>query len=459
MEISRQWPAGWRKTCFAGAVLLVWLVAAQARSLAAEWGVGFSEAPAQGDGTVALESSAGTPPSSAPRGEAPGVTLRFFWTRTCPHCQQARPFVHRLAEELPWLELHDYELTGNPDAARLYVELARRLGQEARSVPAFVFCGQMMVGFDDAASVGAELRRALEGCWERGGAVPATRQASAAPASGGERLPLLGDADLEQWSLPLVAIALGTLDSFNPCAFFVLLFLLSLLVNARSRLRMLIVGGLFVAVSGVVYFLFMAAWLNLFLLVGQLLWVTVIAGLLAVLMGALNVKDYFWWQAGPSLSMPGSARPGLFARMRALVGADSLAPMLAGTFALAVVANSYELLCTAGFPMVFTRILTLQSLPPAAYYGYLALYCLVYVVPLLIIVSAFVITLGRRKLTEREGRTLKLVSGMMMLALGALLLVDPALLTDIRVTAGLLVGALLFSWVVVRVAPRGTAGA
>ena len=296
-------------------------------------------------------------------------------------------------------------------------------------MPAFLFCGQMITGFDDAAGLGTVLRESLEDCHRQvllGAAV--TVAEPVAPGSAFETLPVLGEVDMSQWSLPVVAIVLGALDSFNPCAFFVLLFLLSLLVNARSRSRMLIVGGVFVLVSGGGYFLFLSAWLNLFLMVGQLGWVTIAAGLLAVLIGFLNVKDYFFFHAGPSLSVPESARPGLFRRMRSLVGARSLTTMLAGTLALAVVANAYELLCTAGFPMVFTRLLTLEPLPPATYYGYLALYCAVYVVPLLIIVTLFVVTLGRRKLTEREGRTLKLVSGMMMLGLGTLLLVDPALL-------------------------------
>jgi uncharacterized membrane protein HdeD (DUF308 family) len=100
------------------------------------------------------------------------------------------------------------------------------------------------------------------------------------------------------------------------------------------------------------------------------------------------------------------------------------------TATLAVVANSYELLCTAGFPMVYTRVLTLHELPTAAYYGYLAAYNVVYVLPLLAIVAAFAWTLGQRKLTGREGRLLKLLSGMLMLALGLTLLLRPGLLSD-----------------------------
>ena len=385
------------------------------------------------------------------------IPLYFFYTRTCPHCLRAEPFVGNLADELPWLELRAQELTRTPEAARLYVTLARLINEEATSVPAFLFCGQMLTGFDTAEGTGAELREALEECHLQaslgGRPEPVEAAAPAAPDSRPRTLPILGEVDMTQWSLPAVAVVLGALDSFNPCAFFVLLFLLSLLVNARSRARMLMVGGLFVLVSGGVYFLFMAAWLNLFLIVGQLGWVTIAAGLLAVLIGSLNVKDYFFFKAGPSLSIPASARPGLFRRMRGLVGARSLTTMLAGTLALAVVANAYELLCTAGFPMVFTRLLTLEPLPPLAYYGYLALYCAVYVVPLLIIVSLFVITLGRRKLSEREGRTLKLVSGIMMLGLGLLLLVDPALLSRVGITASLLAGTVILSWLIVRFAP------
>jgi hypothetical protein len=378
------------------------------------------------------------------------VALHFFWTRSCPHCRAARPFVLELARELPWLELHDQELTRDPETARRYVDLAATLGREARSVPAFLFCGRMLVGFDDAAGVGAELRRGLEQCRATALAPAAAAMAPREAVDTVARLPLLGETDLAAWSLPLVTVVLGALDSFNPCAFFVLLFLLSLLVNARSRARMLLVGGVFVAVSGAVYFLFMAAWLNLFLLVGQLAWVTAVAGLLALTIGALNVGDFFRPGAGPTLAIPAAAKPGLFRRMRALVGAERVGAVLAGTVALAVVANSYELLCTAGFPMVFTRLLTLEGLSTAGYYGYLALYCAVYVVPLLTIVAAFVFTLGRRKLSEREGRVLRLLSGCMMLGLGGVLLVDPALLSNVMVAVVLLLAAMVLSGVALR---------
>jgi hypothetical protein len=242
----------------------------------------------------------------------------------------------------------------------------------------------------------------------------------------------------------------AALDAFNPCAFFVLLFLLSMMAHQKSRARMLAVGGIFVLFSGLMYFAFMAAWLNLFQLLGELAWVTLAAGLLAVVVGAVNVKDFFLFGRGVSLSIPESRKPDLFRRARAILTAENLPAMLAATVFLAVAANFYELLCTAGFPMVYTRLLTLGEPSAAVRYLYLALYNLVYVLPLAVIVLVFVRTLGARKLGEREGRLLKLLSGTMMLELGVLLLVAPEWLSRLGVAFALLALALAVTWIAAR---------
>ncbi len=365
------------------------------------------------------------------------VHLWFFWTRSCPHCLEAKPFVEALAAE-PGLSVHALELTENPEHVALYRTLATAAGEEPRFVPAFVYCGRMLAGFD-AAVTPAALRDGIEQCRSAARASPGAPPAGATPAPAA-RLP--AGLDAEALSLPVLTLVLGALDSVNPCAFFVLLFLLSLLVHARSRARMLAVGGVFVAISGLVYFAFMAAWLNLFLVLGELRAVTLGAGLLAVALGVVNARDGLRAQGAPTLAIPASAKPGLFGRMRGLLRAERIPTMLAATVALAVVANAYEVLCTAGFPMVFTRILTLRALPRAEYYAYLALYNAVYVTPLFGIVVAFAWTLGSRKLSEREGHLLKLLSGLMMAGLGIVLLAVPAWLARPWVALALLAFAL-----------------
>jgi hypothetical protein len=147
--------------------------------------------------------------------------------------------------------------------------------------------------------------------------------------------------------------------------------------------------------------------------------------------------------------IPESAKPKLFERMRGLLKAPTMPALIAGTIVLAISANAYELLCTAGFPMVYTRVLTLNKLSVFQYYQYLVLYNIVYVVPLAVIVAVITVTLGAKKLTEWQGRQLKLVSGLMMLSLGTVLIVNPALLNNALASVVMLAGVLAASAVII----------
>ena len=389
----------------------------------------------------------------------PALTIHYFRADGCPHCEDAGAFFARLAAEEPRLIVRDYEVSRDPENRALFQAALQALGVEEGGVP-FIFVGDWAtLGYHADATTGTEIRRQVERCL----AAPcpdalAAIRAGRAPVSlppreaGADvlRLPLVGEVDASSLSLPLLTVTVAALDAFNPCAFFVLLFLLSMMAHQKSRARMLAVGGIFVLFSGLMYFAFMAAWLNLFQLLGELAWVTLAAGLLAVVVGAVNVKDFFLFGRGVSLSIPESRKPDLFRRARAILTAENLPAMLAATVFLAVAANFYELLCTAGFPMVYTRLLTLGEPSAAVRYLYLALYNLVYVLPLAVIVLVFVRTLGARKLGEREGRLLKLLSGTMMLELGVLLLVAPEWLSRLGVAFALLALALAVTWIAAR---------
>ena len=378
----------------------------------------------------------------------PKVQLYFFWSLTCPHCLEVRPFVESIPAARPWVTLHSLELTRHPEHARQYEQMATQLGQDFAYVPALLFCGEMHVGWGDAKTTGTEMLRRLDACHAdalSGSVVPLPNLATEKLS-----LPILGEVNLEHFSLPLLTVAIAGLDAFNPCAFFVLLFLLSLLVHQKSRRRMLAIGGIFVLFSGLMYFAFMAAWLNLFQLLGNLVWVTLAAGVLAVFVGAVNIKDFFAFEKGITLSIPESRKPDIYRRARAIIGADNLPAMVAATVFLAIAANFYELMCTAGFPMVYTRLLSMSELSSTGRYLYLALYNFIYVIPLALIVLVFVRSMGARKLTEREGRLLKLLSGTMMLELGALLLLAPERLNNLGIAFGLLGVAVAATWIAAR---------
>lgn len=383
----------------------------------------------------------------------PVVHLYFFWSLACPHCLEARPFIEAIPAGRPWVKLHSLELTRHPENVRDYIALAEQVGQPAQYVPGLLFCGRMQTGWNDDATSGQALLDALDACRAAAKTGNALDIAHALPEPVFS-VPLLGEIHLDGTSLPVMTVLIAGFDAFNPCAFFVLLFVLSMLAHQKSRARILVIGGMFVLTSGVMYFAFIAAWLNLFQLLGNLAWVTLAAGTLALVIGLVNVKDFFWFQRGVSLSIPESRKPALYQRARALLAAGSLPAMLASTVLLAVAVNFYELLCTAGFPMVYTRLLTLQELGTTQHYLYLALYNLVYVIPLGVIVGAFAYTLGAHKLTEREGRLLKLMSGLMMLGLGALLVLAPGALNRLGAAFALIAVAVGLTWLAARLTRR-----
>ncbi|GGE72969.1 cytochrome C biosynthesis protein [Shewanella carassii] len=414
------------------------------------------------------------------------IPLYFVWSKTCPHCAEAHPFIDSLAERYPWIELHSL-MVGAPGTQETWQQLAEATGTEARSVPYMATCGKAIIGYSSEDVTGQFLLNRLKNCYlQAGGELPQEEmpgQSSSQSASGSSQaplfgtcandggngtcdatalaaepevqpveLPLVGVVTPETMSLPILTLVLAGVDAFNPCAFFVLLFLLSIMVNAKSRGRMLLVGGIFVFFSGFIYFLFMTAWLNIFQLLGAGSdggMIILAAGILALIAGTINIKDYFFTKGEVTLSMSAENRSGLIKRMGKLSSASSLATMIAGTTVLAILANAYELLCTAGFPMIYTSVLSMHNLPSFERYMYLVLYNIVYVIPLAIIVIAFSMTLGKRKLTEKEGQTLKLMSGVMMLGLGGTLAVNPAALQSVSLALGLIIGAIVVTILIV----------
>lgn len=348
-------------------------------------------------------------------------TLQVFVREGCPHCTDAKTFLHDFATRRPWLQIVFRPVDEDPAAREALTRITRQAGLWPPGVPTFAYQNRVLVGFTDAQVSGPELATLV-------GESPASNAfaaRSAGPSTGSVETGILGTISVTRLGLPAFTLAVGLLDGFNPCAMWVLLFLLSLLVHLHDRRRMLLIAGTFVMVSALLYYAFMAAWLNIFMAVGLSAAVRTGLALLAVLIAAINIKDFFAFKAGISLSIPDSAKPKLYARIRAVVQTRSLALAVTGSAMLAVVVNFIELLCTAGLPAMYTAVLAQQQLSPSAYHGYLGLYILGYIADDSLMVGTAVIALSSRKLTESAGRWLKLVSGLVMLVLGGFMLLRP----------------------------------
>jgi glutaredoxin len=347
--------------------------------------------------------------------------LEVFVRPGCPFCEAAKGYLRELEYRRPGLYVRIRDISVDPEALRELRDLAHRSGVQPVGVPAFYLRGQLIVGFLSAETTG----KAIEALLDQAPAAIEPGAGKRPPAVGAVDVPFLGRLHPRELGLPVFTMILGLLDGFNPCAMWVLLFLLSVLVNLHDRKKMFLIGGTFVAVSGIVYFAFMVAWFNLFLLIGASRMTQVLLGSIAALIGVLNVKDAVAFGWGPSVGIPEAAKPGIFSQVRRVLRAENLVGAVTAVIVLAVLVNTVELLCTAGIPAIFTQVLTMYSLPNWGYYAYLVLYNLAYVADDGLMLAVAVVTLSREKLQQKGARWLKLISGVVMLALGLVLLLRP----------------------------------
>lgn len=337
------------------------------------------------------------------------ATLEVFVRDGCPHCSAAKDALPDIAATRAWLVIVYRPVDTDVEARDALLAHSAAAGLWPPGVPTFVLDGRVRSGFEAGAAGSRELAAWID-----------AMGAPTVPAP-----PRVGWVDLQTLGLPLFTVALGLIDGFNPCAMWVLLFLLSILVHLRDRRRMLLIAGCFVLISGLVYYAFMAAWLNLFLAVGMSTAVRVTLAIVALAIAVINLKEFVLGRGKLTVSIPDSAKPGLYARVRRVVQARSLPIALAGVAVLALMVNLVELLCTAGLPALYTAVLSQQALTPSAHYAYLGLYILAYMADDALMVGIAVAALGSRKLDEAAGRRLKLISGLVMLGLALIMLFRP----------------------------------
>ncbi|WP_374089467.1 glutaredoxin family protein [Methylomicrobium lacus] len=364
------------------------------------------------------------------------VDLEVFVRTGCRHCEKAEAFLSALSAERPEVRISIRDVGQDALALERLRQLSNAEGLQQLNVPAFYINGQLIVGFSEEADTGKQIRAALAQALQSQPAIASTPGSCSVDQSltcEGEtatpsepesfKVSLFGHTlSLDRVGLPLFTLAMGLLDGLNPCSMWVLVLMISLLAPMQNRWRMLAVAGTFVAVEGLAYLAFMAAWLNLFLLVGLSRSSEVIIAAVAILAGTIHIKDFLAYGRGISLSIPQRSKPGIYAQIRHILQAENLLGAMLGAVVLAVLVQIVEFLCTSGFPALYTRILTLQHFDVFSYYGYLLLYNAAYMFDDAVVLGIGILTLSQRRLQENEGRWLKLISGAVMVGLGVYLL-------------------------------------
>jgi hypothetical protein len=385
------------------------------------------------------------------------VNLYFFYGDGCPHCAKEEKFLDKLEAANGNIRIFRYEVWHNRDNAQLLARLASELGLDVSGVPVLIVGDQTIVGYNNDQTTGEKIRSLVEkyvangcndiaapilgkdgqgevcvhGCAAGDGECLHNCGCSADNLGGSVQapetvsVPFLGEINISRVSLPVLTILIGATDGFNPCAMWVLLFFISLLLGMENKRRMWILGSAFVLSSGAVYFLFLAAWLNFFLFLGFVFWIRAAVGAVALASGGYHLYDYYKNRDGGCEVTSGEKRRRVFDRLRAATGHKKFLAALGGVILLACAVNLVELVCSAGLPAVYTQILALADLPRWQHYGYLLLYILFYMIDDLFVFIIAMTTLRMKALSSRYTRWSGLVGGLLMLLIGVLLLFKP----------------------------------
>lgn len=344
--------------------------------------------------------------------------LYFFYSATCPHCAKEEVFLDKLSDKYKdSLVIRRYEVTQNQANAKFFIDFAKSLQTEASGVPFTAIGTQYFVGFLSEETTGVTIEAAVQKVL---GVQPQETK-------GEDRItvPVLGEINPKSFSLPILTVIFGLLDGFNPCAMWILIFLITLLLGMNNRRRMWILGAVFIATSAFVYFLFMTAWLKIMLFFGFITWIRILIGLVALLAGGYNLREYFKNKELVCKVTGQEKRRKIFDRLKEIVRREKFFLALTGIIILAFTVNLVELVCSAGFPAVYTQILALNHLASWQYYGYILIYIFFYMFDDLVVFLLAMVTLKVTGFGSKYSRWSNLIGGALMLLLGLLLIFKP----------------------------------
>lgn len=395
------------------------------------------------------------------------VAIYFFWGDGCPHCAAAKPVLAELTQKYPSAQVRAYEVWYVEENQILFKQMAAAYGFEPSAVPTIFIGDRHWVGY--AEQVAPEIEAAVAecaatGCRDAGmGIIPgiptpvptpiptvfaAPAVAVAAPGAAVQAppsvspaqtetaaqlvLPWFGAIDLAAPSLAVSTALIALVDGFNPCSLWVLSVLLALTLNSGSRRRVFLVGFVFLTVTSLVYMAFITGLFTMFTVISFVGWIQIVVAVVALFFAAVNIKDYFWYKEGISLTIADEQKPGIYRGMRRILNAgDSTWGVVGATVVLAAGVSLVEFSCTAGFPVLWTNLLIAQQATALTFGLLLLLYMFIYQLDELAILLVAVFTLKASKLEEKQGRVLKLIGGMLMLTLAMVMLVNPAWMSQI----------------------------
>lgn len=360
------------------------------------------------------------------------VNVYYFYSETCYYCGLLSEHFDELEND-PLVTIHRFEITTDAQGQEIARKVGDLLSSPIRTVPFVIVGRQSFVGYNEGVVNG--ISEAIENSkntfvrdivGEMLGLVEIGEGDGGIIASGRFTLPFLGEIDAASVSLPLLAIFMGTLDGFNPCAMYVLLLLISMLIHVKEVWKRYVLGIVFLITSAVMYFFFMFSWLNITMIFGSIIYIRLLIGSVAIGGGSWNFFKAIKMKPDDGCEVvDDKQRKKMSKRIKAITNEKTFLLSVFGIIGLAVSVNLVELLCSAGLPIIFTQVLALNGVSVIQTVGYLLLYVLFFLIDDLVVFFVAMKTLELTGFSTKYSKFSGLIGGAVMVILGILMIFRP----------------------------------
>lgn len=360
------------------------------------------------------------------------IEINFIFSPTCHFCSAEELFLDTLEKNNSDIVIIKYDITDpkNVELIKNFYTKYNISSSNYGSVPMTFIGDKYTIGYNDkVANTIKEYVNELSNANQNNQAPVNTNNTSTEKIDQSRefKIPFFGKIDVNNFSPILLSIVVGTLDGFNACAMVALAFLLTVLVGTGNRKKVLLIGSIFIFVSGLVYFLFITAWLNLFMFIGYLKIINIIISFIIIFFAVFLLKDYLTGIVCKICDVPEGKKESIFTRIQKKLFIKitqisktdmSLSLVILTVIIVAAGINLVELVCSLGFPMAYTKILTSHHLSTLSYYLHILVYIFFYMIDDIIIFLIAVFTLKITNISEKYLKFVKLLSGIVLFVLG-----------------------------------------
>ena len=346
------------------------------------------------------------------------VDLYLFHSESCPHCKAEIKYLKSL--DYDYLKIHYYEVNKYP---KLVDKVRKAYDIDNSYVPLTIVGSDYIIGYSE--SMNDQIEELIQSYHKNGGGYNVVNKiinGNIYKKGTSKTIPLLGNIDVKKASLPLISLVIGLVDGFNPCAMWVLLFLITMLINMKDKKKMWILGITFIVASALVYLMFMLSWLTVISQVTQS-WFKYLIALVAFVGGFINLKSYFKTrkqEAGCDVTSA-KDRKKIISKIQKALSEKKFILSIIGIVLLAFSVNLVELACSAGLPVLFIEILKLNDLSALQYALYIFIYLFFFMIDDIIIFTICMITLKVTGISNKYTKYSHLIGGIIMLLIGLLM--------------------------------------